>query len=162
MNPTDPLDYKRCIPTIRLLTRCYQAFERISNSHVRTLGLTGPQFDIIATLGNTAGMTFRELGERTLITKGTLTGVVDRLEARGLVSRCAHESDGRSTRVKLTADGQALFEQVFPVQLAHCSAAFDSHAPEELATLNEELARLLRAFEAFGGTQAASNGEQDE
>ncbi|WP_085316967.1 MarR family winged helix-turn-helix transcriptional regulator [Derxia lacustris] len=164
MNPTDPLDYKRALPTIRLLTRCFQAFERLSNANVRKFGLTGPQFDILATLGNTDGMTFRELGERTLITKGTLTGVVDRLEARGLVGRCAHESDGRSTRVRLTACGQALFEQVFPQQLAHCSSAFDAHGCEELAELNERLARLLHSLENFGGSQsaAANNGENDD
>ena len=34
-------------------------------------------FDIIVTLGNTPGLSFKELGQRTLITKGTLTGVVD-------------------------------------------------------------------------------------
>ncbi|WP_051379138.1 MarR family winged helix-turn-helix transcriptional regulator [Derxia gummosa] len=163
MNPTDPVNYKRALPTMRLLTRCFQAFERISNANVRRLGLTGPQFDILATLGNTDGMTFRELGERTLITKGTLTGVVDRLEARALVSRCANESDGRSTRVKLTAEGQALFERVFPEQLAHCSSAFDAHGCEELADLNDRLARLLASLEAFDGSQsAAPNGENDE
>jgi hypothetical protein len=53
--------------------QCYQAFEAYSATHIRTLGLTPPQFDIVATLGNTSGMTATELGEKTLITKGTLT-----------------------------------------------------------------------------------------
>ena len=35
-------------------------------------GLTHAQFDIIATLGNTPGMSYKELGDKTLITKGTL------------------------------------------------------------------------------------------
>ena len=65
------------LPTLRELVRCYQAFEVFSAAHVRTLDLTPPQFDIIATLGNTPGMTFKELGEKTLITKGTLTGVMN-------------------------------------------------------------------------------------
>ena len=42
-------------------------------------GLTVSQADVIFTLGNTAGMTCGEIGERTLITKGTLTGVIDRV-----------------------------------------------------------------------------------
>jgi MarR family 2-MHQ and catechol resistance regulon transcriptional repressor len=49
--------------------------------------LTPSQFDIIATLGNTPGMTLQGIGEKTLITKGTLTGVVDRLQEKGLVDR---------------------------------------------------------------------------
>ena len=83
------------LSVLRELVRCYQAFERYSATHIQTLGLTPPQFDVVATLGNTEGMTFRELGERTLITKGTLTGVVDRLEAKGIVSRKSCPEDGR-------------------------------------------------------------------
>jgi len=66
-----------------------------SSVHIRSLGLTPPQFDIVATLGNTPGMSPKELGEKTLITKGTLTGVVDRLEDKGLVRPDRLASDGR-------------------------------------------------------------------
>src|SRR5512135_2776596 len=112
------------LPAIRELVRCYQAFESYSSRHVRSLGLTSPQFDIIATLGNTPGMTFRELGEKTLITKGTLTGVVDRLEAKKLVRRVASPTDGRCQIVQLTARGEALFTKVFPAHLSHIGDAF--------------------------------------
>jgi DNA-binding MarR family transcriptional regulator len=67
------------LPMLRELARCYQAFESYSGLHIRSLDLTPSQFDIVATLGNTAGMSFKELGVKTLITKGTLTGVVYRL-----------------------------------------------------------------------------------
>src|SRR4051812_12875093 len=89
------------LSALRELVQCYQAFERYSSMHILTLDLTPPQFDVIATLGNTEGMTFRELGERTLITKGTLTGVVDRLEAKEIVVRESSPKDGRSTIVRL-------------------------------------------------------------
>ena len=112
------------LPTIQALTQCYQAFEAYSAKHVRELGLTPPQFDIIATLGNTAGMTATELGEKTLITKGTLTGVVDRLSARGWVKRVAHASDGRCQIIQLTQAGEALFAKVFPAHLVHMHTCF--------------------------------------
>jgi DNA-binding MarR family transcriptional regulator len=70
---------------MRELARAYQAFERFDAAGIREHGLTPPQADVIFTLGNTEGMTFKDLGEKTLITKGALTGVVDRLEAKGLV-----------------------------------------------------------------------------
>ena len=44
------------LPTVQALVQCYQAFEAYSAVHIRSLGLTPPQFDIIATLGNTSGM----------------------------------------------------------------------------------------------------------
>jgi MarR family 2-MHQ and catechol resistance regulon transcriptional repressor len=112
------------LPTVQALVQCYQAFEAHSAAHVRGLGLTPPQFDILATLGNTAGMTATELGEKTLITKGTLTGVVDRLADRGWVERVAHESDGRSQIIHLTPAGEALFARVFPAHLAYLDACF--------------------------------------
>ena len=112
------------LTTIQALVQCYQAFEAYSGAHVRELGLTPPQFDIIATLGNTPGMTATELGDKTLITKGTLTGVVDRLIARGWVERMAHESDGRCQIIRLTAAGEALFAEVFPSHMAHIEACF--------------------------------------
>lgn len=112
------------LPTIQALVRCYQAFEAQSAGHVRQLGLTPAQFDIVATLGNTAGMTATELGDKTLITKGTLTGVVDRLVARGWVERAAHASDGRCQIIRLTGAGVAAFERVFPAHLAHMRACF--------------------------------------
>src|SRR4030067_3187235 len=99
---------KSFIPVLRELARAYQAFETCSAAHIRPLCLTVSQFDIVATLGNTNGMNFKELGEKTLITKGTLTGVVDRLEGKGLVRRIASASDGRSPIVQLTRQGKTL------------------------------------------------------
>ena len=95
------------------LVGAYFAFEALGAAHLRTLGLTSSQFDVIATLGNTPGMTFKELGEKTLITKGTLTGVVDRLEDKGLVRRVVQVDDRRSVLARLTPRGEEVFEQAF-------------------------------------------------
>ncbi len=134
------------LPVIRELVRCYQAFESYSSRHVRTLGLTSPQFDIIATLGNTPGMTFRELGEKTLITKGTLTGVVDRLEAKNLVRRLPSPTDGRCQIVQLTARGEAVFAKVFPAHLTYVGRAFSGLSHEELHEMQDLLTRLGSVF----------------
>src|SRR6476661_6666821 len=110
---------ERYLRSVRLLAECMQGFERFSGESVRQCGLTHAQFDIIATLGNTSGMTYKELGERTLITKGTLTGVIDRLEQKGFVERVRSRDDRRSFRVRLTTAGDALFGAVFPAVVAH-------------------------------------------
>jgi MarR family 2-MHQ and catechol resistance regulon transcriptional repressor len=127
---------------MRELTRAYQAMETYSSAHVRALGLTPAQFDIVATLGNTPGMTTRELGEKTLITKGTLTGVVDRLVDKKLVRRVALPSDGRCQIVQLTAQGEKLFARVFPVHLAHMERAFAQLSQKELNGMTDSLQRL--------------------
>jgi DNA-binding MarR family transcriptional regulator len=135
------------IPVIRELARCYQAFQRVSDAQVRRTGLTSAQFDIVVTLGNTEGMTFKELGSRTLITKGTLTGVVDRLEARGLVARLASPTDGRSTLVRLTPRGERVFHEVFEPHLAVLAPAFESLPECGRKELVKRLGQLREALE---------------
>lgn len=132
----------RFLRTLRRLATCFQAFEAYSDAHLRTTGLTPAQFDVIATLGNQPGLLCKELGERTLITKGTLTGVLDRLEARGLLSRVTCEGDRRGVFVSLTPAGQALFAEVFPPHVEHLRRAFGALKGSELERLESYLDRL--------------------
>ncbi|MEC5206917.1 MULTISPECIES: MarR family winged helix-turn-helix transcriptional regulator [Vogesella] len=136
----------RSIPLVRELVRTYQAFEQLSTQRIRLHGLTHPQFDVIATLGNTAGMSCRELSERTLITKGTLTGVLDRLLEKGLITRTVPEHDRRSLFVALTPAGEAVFNEAFPDVIEHCGAAMDYLDDAELAHHITLLAALRAAI----------------
>ena len=137
---------KPFLPVLYELVRAYQAFESYSAAHIRNLGLTAPQFDIIATLGNTSGMSFKDLGEKTLITKGTLTGVIDRLEDKALVRRIASPSDGRSQIVQLTKAGEKLFVQVFPAHLSHLEQVFGNFSQKDFENTEVVLQQLKDAF----------------
>jgi DNA-binding MarR family transcriptional regulator len=137
---------KSFMPVLYELVRTYQAFESYSAVHMRTLGLTASQFDIIATLGNTDGMSFKDLGEKTLITKGTLTGVVDRLEAKALVRRVASVSDGRSQVVQLTRAGEKMFAKVFPEHLCYLEQVFSGFSQNSLNNTEAALQHLRMAF----------------
>ena len=137
---------KPFLPILYELVRTYQVFATYSAAHISKLGLTECQFDIIATLGNTAGMSFRDLGEKTLITKGTLTGVVDRLETKGLVRRIASPSDGRSQIVQLTKAGDKMFAKVFPAHMAHLEPVFAAYSKKELEDTTSVLRHLHEAF----------------
>lgn len=110
------------------------------------MGLTPAQFDVIATLGNTPGMPLRELGEKTLITKGTLTGVVDRLASRRLVRRTASPSDKRSQIVQLTNKGIALFKKVFPAHVEYMAQAFGGFTATDFIKTEAALKKLREAF----------------
>lgn len=134
------------IPVMRELVRAYQAFARFDAATLRMRGLTVDQADVLFTLGNTEGMTCKELGERTLITKGTLTGVIDRLQAKGLATRRPSPTDGRSTVVALTARGAARFEEVYPLHIAELKARFDRLGKDELARTRRTLSRLREMF----------------
>jgi MarR family transcriptional regulator, 2-MHQ and catechol-resistance regulon repressor len=134
------------LPTLQAMVKCYQAFEAYSAADIRALGLTPPQFDIVATLGNTPGMTATELGEKTLITKGTLTGVVDRLADRGWVERIAHDSDRRCQIIRLTKSGEAVFSKAFPAHMAHLAACFAGTGTAEHKRWQTALRTLEQVF----------------
>jgi len=142
-NMTSPATF----PTaLRQLLRTQQAFLSYAATHVQKLDLTLPQFDIIITLGNTPGMPYKKLGEKTLITKGTLTGVISRLEEKGLVQRVASETDGRSQIVRLTEAGTTLFESTFSEHLQFINRLFNDYSPEDIASLEAALVRLHEAI----------------
>lgn len=142
------MNKERYLRSIRLLAECYHSFEQISSANIRALDLTPPQFDILATLGNTEGMSFKELGEKTLITKGTLTGIVDRLEAKGLVCRHSHAEDRRSTIVRLTEKGEREFQRVFTPHIRHCKQPFLHYAEEDFGALERALVKLKQHLDA--------------
>ncbi len=119
------------LPTLTSLVRCYQSFQKLAMIDHRANDITESQFDVIATLGNTCGMTCKDLGEKTLITKGTLTGVLDRLEAKGYLTRTVPESNRRSLWIALTPQGQQLFDSIFYNHLTFLEPAFNSLTEEE-------------------------------
>lgn len=135
------------MPTMREFVRAYQAFDSYTERHIRQLNLTPAQFDVIATLGNTVGMSMGDLAEKTLVTKGTLTGIVDRLEAKELVRREVPEGNRRSFTIVLTAKGEDVFKQVFPAHVNHLKQRFERLSAEELDQLKELLHKLRHAFE---------------
>ncbi len=144
---------ERYLKSIRLLAECMQGFERFSGDLARRHGLTPAQFDIIATLGNTAGMAYKELGEKTLITKGTLTGVIERMEQKGWVERKRSCSDKRSFFIRLTSRGEQLFGCVFPYVTSQGSRAFASFSEADFVALELTLIKLKQVMaEANGDT----------
>ena len=101
-----------------------------------------------AGLGDTGGMTCKELSEKTLVTKGTLTGVLDRLERKGLVARVPSREDRRSIFIRLTPKGDALFLKVFPTHINYMRPYFErALTTAEANTLRELLLRLKSSFE---------------
>lgn len=134
------------MPTLRELVRTYQTLSNCSEAHIRQFDLTPAQFDVIATLGNTTGMSMGELGEKTLITKGTLTGVIDRLEQKQLVYREIPPDNRRSIIVKLTPAGEQRFEQVFPNHIAYLKERFEQLNASELELLKVLLSRLRQVL----------------
>lgn len=109
-------------------------------------GLTAPQAKVIFCLGDTDGMPCSEITEQTLITKGTLTGVIDRLEAKGLVQRWSDSDDGRKIIVDLTRMGDRVFQREYPRYLAQLKPRFEAFSSRELKQAAALLGRIADQF----------------
>ena len=135
------------LKVLRPLVEAYLAFELIDRRHISSLGLTPSQFDIIATLGDTDGLTCSELSAHTLVTKGTLTGVLDRLVAKGLIRRDSVKGDRRCVKIRLTEKGDTMFRNTFAAHIAFIRPFFE----RALSRKDAEMARtlLLRLRDSF-------------
>jgi DNA-binding MarR family transcriptional regulator len=104
---------------VRVWFRLLRLQSRINLSitaRVRELGLSVPQCDVLTTLTEREGISQQELAARLYVTKGNISGLVDRLEAAKLVERRSIEGDRRSHAIFLTAQGRSLAEQGIEVQ----------------------------------------------
>jgi len=110
----------------------------------------GPsQFNILNLLFlNPEGLSQTELSRRLIMNRSNVTGLVDRLEERGLLQRTAAESDRRAYRVVLTTAGKNLLEKILPTYHGAAERVWQHLAPPQTA----EVIALLR--------QAAVNAQQ--
>lgn len=93
-------------------------FLRESQRLFRPLGLTGAQYNVLNILaGSPDGISQRELGDRLVVDRSNVTGLLDRLEKSGWVRRTDDPADRRVYRVVLTPAGRALWSKVTPLYL---------------------------------------------
>lgn len=124
------------------LARTYLLILRRVTSAIAAHGLTLPQYDVMATLHFSEGVTQQELAERLLVTKGNVCGVLDRLEKAGWVQRRPDEKDARVNRLHLTPAGNAKIEKVFPDHDAVVLDAMGKLSAEEASALRDKLQTL--------------------
>lgn len=112
-------------------------------------GLERAEFDVLAGLrrhGAPYRMTPSQLADILLVTRGGMTKRIDRLEARGLVERLANGTDRRSLLVGLTERGRLLVDDLVARHTANESRLLAVLSPEERASLDGALRKLLVAI----------------
>ena len=90
------------------MIRLHQSLYNEVASRLRVEGLSVPQFDAISTLTEREGMSQRELADRLYVTKGNVSGLIDRLVEAKLVERRSIPEDRRSHALYLTEEGTRL------------------------------------------------------
>jgi DNA-binding MarR family transcriptional regulator len=124
----NPLATEAVMNTIRSAD---MAFERIGRL-LRPLGVSAAGGLVLGQLRDHGPMSPSELGERLIVTRATVTGLLDSLERRGLVRRSAHPTDRRSLVVELTPEGVGAIQQVRVIIHRRETAWLSALADEDL------------------------------
>ncbi len=114
-------------------------------------GLTLGQLDVLSALARAddASLNCSEIAERTLITKGGITSILDRLEARGLIKRIPSRDDRRSILVRLSPKGVAFFRKIYPEVARSNREMFEkAFGPAEMKEFGKLIALLVQSMEA--------------
>jgi len=122
------------------------AFTRFYKPRLEALELTYPQYLVFLVLWETDGITVKALGDKLFLDSGTITPLVKRLEARGLLRRERDKQDERQVRIYLTEEGRALREKALAVPLAVGKALGGDG--EAAGMLRESLHRLREQLDA--------------
>lgn len=94
------------------------AFTRFYKPRLDALELTYPQYLVFLVLWEKDDLTVKALGDKLFLDSGTITPLIKRLEARGLVERRRDEDDERQVRIRLTGEGRALKARAAAIPLA--------------------------------------------
>ena len=132
-----------------LAQQIVEFYEKLSNwEHevVRGSELTPGQMHAVEIIGHEKSLRMKELAEKLGVTTGTLTVTVDKLERRGLIERRRHESDRRSYRVELTAEGEKHFVSHHAYHLQLTEEIVSALTSEELECFRTVLDKILRRF----------------
>jgi MarR family transcriptional regulator, organic hydroperoxide resistance regulator len=130
---------------LRVWFRFLRLHQRVSiamASRLRGVGLSIPQFDLLSTLSEREGITQSQLAERLYVTKGNVSGLVDRLVEAGHVERRPISGDRRSYALHLTSSGRAAVTDGLKAQRSYVEATLGRLPAAQQA----DMERLLVAW----------------
>ena len=154
--PAPPDAFRVWFRLIRLESRIRGAIAE----RLRGVDLSVPQCDVLTTLTEHEGVSQQDLAERLYVTKGNISGLVDRLAAAGLVERRDLPSDRRSHAIHLTASGRKAAEQGVAIQRGFVEETLGRMSGEELAAFEQQLVRARDLVREAAAARAGSHKGQ--
>ena len=128
------------------IKRVFQILNEQSQRIRQETGLTGPQLWAIGVIHEHGPINISDIAKRMYLHPTTVLGIIDRLEARGLVSRNRSKDDRRVIWVELTQDGKDLVQSVPEVIQGLLGARLEGIAFNDLAEIDEGIGHLVKIF----------------
>lgn len=136
------LENQLCFPfyaTSRLIIRAYQ-------EDLDALGITYPQYLVMLVMWEHAELSVIEIGEKLILNTNTITPLLKRMEAMGLIDRIPSETDHRKMMIRLTEEGKKMEEAAAEIPLRllqRMKINPDSTNPDEVKQLKSQLQQLI-------------------
>lgn len=150
---SDPAQSANDLSGIHLWLVLWKAMRSVEAHATRSISRfeMGPSdFAVLEALLHKGPLTVTQLGEKVLLTSGSMTTAIDRLEKRGFVSRCDDAKDRRARIIKLTPAGRALIKKAFAQHKQEMEEALVGFSEKDRATMLPLLRKLGRtAQESF-------------
>lgn len=128
------------------LKRAQQALRGHLDTELRTVGLTTPQYSVLAGLEVSAGLSNAELARRAFVTPQTMQAIIVTLERAGLIKRMAHPVNGRVLTTELTADGQSALLAAHEIVARAEGLAREAVAPDDPKIIYAALLRIAETM----------------
>ena len=139
-----------------VLWKAARAVEAYAEKSVSELEMCGSDFAVLEALLHKGPLPINEIGKKVLLTSGSITVAVDRLETKGLVERRAHGTDRRARIVHLTKVGRKVITR------AYADHAADMERLASASLTRAERKTLIRLLKKIGYEAAALSEQPDE
>jgi len=130
------------------LRKIIQAIDLNSKQLVKRVGLTGPQLVILQYIHTVNEISVGEVAKNVSLSQGTVTGILERMEKRGLVARYKSLQDKRRVIVRITEAGQTLLHNAPPVMQENFLGKFNTLENWEKTMILSALQRLVSMLDA--------------
>ncbi|MBX3540482.1 MAG: MarR family transcriptional regulator [Chelatococcus sp.] len=128
------------------LKRAQQALRAHLDSELRNIGLTTPQYSVLAGLELSAGSSNAELARRAFVTPQTMQAIIVALERAGLIQRRAHPANRRIRTTELTSAGQSVLRTAHEIAANAEIVIRNAVAPDDPEIINSVLLRITEAL----------------
>ena len=130
------------------LRRIFQAVAECSRAAERETELTGPQLWTLKILEQNAPVRVSELARHMFLRPATVVGILDRLEAKGLVTRTRSKVDRRAVDLELTEAGQTLVANAPEVAQVMLIKGLEQLSDQQFTQVMEGMRHMVRIFGA--------------
>lgn len=130
------------------LRKIIQVIDLNSKRLVKRVGLTGPQLVILQEIARCGEVTAGEIARAVSLSQATVTGILERMEKRGLVARQRSDRDKRRIMVTVTESGRKILEEAPPLMQEAFVEKFSSLQDWEQAMILSALQRLVAIMDA--------------